>query len=189
MASRGFIPGNVFTKSVKGEACRRPCNPWSSTTRARRSPTTSGCTPATACHSSGAPSGRQIPSRWRISHPPAMEASSPNPSLSSQAWSELVNGFCDLFIYFGIVSFVDLDPAMQASLRVLQGSCWREPKEFTSNQKLNLWSRQTARTVVALIYCINLYQIFMMSHIFMFVGRDPCMSTIIKILLYVQYIL
>ena len=64
---------------------RRRCNPWSSTTRARRSPTTSGCTPATACHSSGAPSGRLIPSRWRISHPPAMEASSPNPSLSSQA--------------------------------------------------------------------------------------------------------
>ena len=95
-ASRGFIPGNVVTKSVKGEACRRPCNPWSSTTRARRSPTTSGCTPATACHSSGAPSGRQIPSRWRISHPPAMEASSPNPSLSSQASSGLVNGFCDL---------------------------------------------------------------------------------------------
>jgi len=28
-----------------------------------------------------------------------------------------------LFIYFGTVSFVDLDPAMQASLRVLQGSC------------------------------------------------------------------
>ena len=64
---------------------RRPCNPWSSTTRARRSPTTSGCTPATAYRSSGAPNGRQIPSRWRISHPPAMEASSQSPSPSSQA--------------------------------------------------------------------------------------------------------
>ena len=64
---------------------RRRCNPWFSMTRARRSPTTSGCTPAIAFHSSGAQSGRQIPSRWRISHPPAMEALSRNPSLSSQA--------------------------------------------------------------------------------------------------------